>query len=397
MISRKLSIMELYNVEGGKLRKKDKIAYYKNDKNKMVQVPTMTSTKEEVFPFLRLCVLRSISDVTDEMIEKVWASAQEKKELILSGLQQMKEEAEASGENTYKVIAYVKAIKKIQSLHVPILSGEQAQKLSGIGPGIASVIEEILRHGKLKTQEERIEGAAARQPIIDKFLSIWDVNPKTANMWYNKGYKELEDLVDEKLTTRQKLGIKYYDDLQKKISRETVENAVKDLKDALKMDVEAVGPYRSGAEEVDVIEVLVHSKKTGKAALKKIAEQLDLGVRSTKTNALTLVDVADLFEKGAGVQSPIKFLGICRVAQNYHRININLIPENDIGIFLLFTTGPKNFLNNIKEQAAVLDYRLDKKGLVKISIDADEKIETPTEKSIFDVLGMDYIEPRDRN
>ena len=382
--------MEFFNSEGGKLRKKDKVAYYKNDSGKFVEVPVMTSTKEEVLPFLKQCVIRSIDGVTDEMIDKVWAEAEEKKELILAGLQQMKDEAEASGENTYKVAAYARAIKKIKSLHVPILSGEQAQKLSGIGPGIASVISEILRHGRLRTQEERIEGAAARQPIINLFMSIWDVKPKTANEWYAKGHKELEDLVDEKLTNKQKLGIKYYEDLQKKVSVKGVENAVEDMKEILGKivdDVEAIGPFRAGADEVDVIEILIHSKKTGKTALKKIVDVL--GDRKVQ-NSLSLVDV-DMSEL-----KPTKFSGVCHLRQNYHRIDIHLLPESEISIFLLFTTGPKEFLNNMKEQAAVQDYRLDKKGLVKVSMGDDEKIDTPTERSIFDAIGMDYVEPRNR-
>lgn len=377
--------MEFFNAEGGKLRKKDKIAYYKNGKGKFVQVPVMTSTKEEVFPFLKQCVLTSIDDATDEMIDKVWAEAEEKKELILSGLQQMKDEAEASGENTYKVAAYARAIKKVKSLHVPILSGEQAQKLSGIGPGIASVISEILRHGRLRTQEERIEGAAARQPIIDLFMGIWDVKPKTANEWYAKGHKELEDLIDEKLTNKQKLGIKYYQDLQKKISSKTVEHVVQELKDALGDmidDVEGAGPYRAGAYEVDVIEILVHSGKTGKAALKKIVDIL------AKRKILVDVEMSEL--------KPQKFSGICRVSTSYYRIDIHLLPESEAGLFLLFTTGPKEFLNNIKEQAAVQDYRLDRKGLVKISMGDDEKIEVSSERSIFEAIGMDYVEPENR-
>ena len=44
--------MELFHSEGGKLRKKDKIAYYKNDNGDLIAVPTMTSTKEEAFFFL---------------------------------------------------------------------------------------------------------------------------------------------------------------------------------------------------------------------------------------------------------------------------------------------------------------------------------------------------------
>lgn len=378
--------MDFYNNEGGKLRKKDKIAFYKNEKGKLTEIPKMTDEKEKVFPFLRLCVLGSVKDITDEDIQKVWEEAEEKKELVLAGLQQMKEEAEASGENTYKVIAYVKAIKAIKLLKVPVLSGEQAQKLPGIGPGIASVINEVLRSGRLKTQEERIESLAMRQPVIDLFTGVWGVTSKLASQWYNKGHRELEDLIEEasSLTNKQKLGIKYHKYLQTKVKRDKVEEYINNISNAIpKLKVEGIGPFRAGSQEVEEIEILVHGKG---ATLKKIVSELD--------SSGILVDVK-MSEIKAG-----KFYGILSDGNNpptYSKIEINVLPEKDIGTFLLFTTGPKNFLNTIKEQAAVLDYRLDKKGLVKVSVDDEERIPTPTEEDIFRAIGMDYIGPLDRN
>ncbi len=393
--------MELFNEEGGKLRKKDKMTFYKDDAGKLHRVPKMTDNKDIVFPYLRMCALRTIPGVTDDMINEVWAEAEGKLATIIEGLEQMKGEAEASGENTWKVIAYVKAIKRIKTLTVPILSGEQAQKLDDIGPGIASVINEILRHGRIKTFEERVEGTTKRQAVMDIFLPIWGVTAKIAGLWYAKGYKTIEDLEAGsstprsstksprsplKLTDKQKLGIKYYEDFNKKIPREEVNAIVNEISNTIDdagVAVIGVGPYRSGEENVDEIEILIKGL-SGKAALKKIVTTL------SKKGLFQIVN-PDL-----GTLDAKKFVGACAYAGTRHKITIYLLPEDDVGIFLLFSTGPKNFIANIKEQAAILNYRLDAKGLVKLSMDNDEFINTPTEEDIFKELSMTYVEPWDR-
>lgn len=386
--------MELFNVEKGKLRKKDTEAYYYDNSKKFIKVPSMTEKRESIYPFLKFCVSVSVPDVTDEMIDKVWEEAENKKEILLAGLNQMKSEIQATDDanKSFKIAAYNKAIKAIEALNVPVLSGAQALKLQGIGKGIAGVIDQLLRDGKLKSFEERMEGAAERHSITDKFLKIWDVKPKDANVWYNKGYKEIEDLaeISDTLTAKQKIGIKYYDDFQQKIPYERYYTAVATVRKILGIHttVFTTGEIRtknsSDETQIDII-IPLTSRVASESTGSKIVEELKARKFITEEGSLTA----------------IKFSGVCRIVGDSvrRRIDITFVPENDAGTYILFETGPKSFLNNIKEQAAQLGYRLEKKGLFRLSTtdDADEKIEVQTEEDVFKELGMDYIEPQNRN
>jgi len=160
--------MELYNVDQKPLRKKDKEAYYHDDRNNFVKVPSMFDTGPEVFYFLRVCAKKTIPGVTDEMIKDVWKDAEEKKEIVLDALEQLKRENEAAGDR-FKTIAYARAIPQIKKLKVPLLSGAQALKIKGIGKGIASHIDEILKTGRLKSLEEREQSKIDRQKVIERY------------------------------------------------------------------------------------------------------------------------------------------------------------------------------------------------------------------------------------
>ena len=59
------------------------------------------------------------------------------------------------------------------------------------------------------------------------FSSIWGVGPATAQRFYEKGHRNLNDLRDESLlTASQRVGLQFYDDLNVKIPRHEVASAV---------------------------------------------------------------------------------------------------------------------------------------------------------------------------
>src|SRR6186713_1987977 len=58
---------------------------------------------------------------------------------------------------------------------------------------------------------------------MELFSKIHGVSEEKALEFVRKGYKTLDDLLEnESLTDRQKIGIRYYDDLAEKIPREEI-------------------------------------------------------------------------------------------------------------------------------------------------------------------------------
>ena len=381
--------MELYNVDQKPLRKKDKEAYYYDDKGNFSKVPSMLDSKDEVFAFLMTCVKITFPQVTDDIIEEVWQEAEGKKAIIIDALDQLKREHESAADY-FKSAAYKKAIPQIKSLQVPLLSGAQAQKIKGIGKGIASHIDEILKAGKLKSVEEREENRIKRQAVIELFTKIWGVNSKVAGEWYGLGFREITDLSEAKLSKQQQIGIKYYDEIKQLIPRQEVAEIGTAISSKLEgnhgvTNVDIVGPYRRGASEIDVVEIVVavDNEKLGKALLKKIMTELE--------------DIVTDYP----VISSKKVMGLALAPEGatHRRIDITFVPIDERGAFLIHAIGPQAFVVHIKEMASQNGFKLKEDGLFKLDITIDgedEKISVPDEEDVFDTFGMPYVDPEDR-
>lgn len=58
---------------------------------------------------------------------------------------------------------------------------------------------------------------------ISLFGEVWGIGPATALKLYEKGHRTLDDLKNEdSLTHSQRLGLKYFDDIQTRIPRHEV-------------------------------------------------------------------------------------------------------------------------------------------------------------------------------
>ncbi len=388
--------MELYNEEGNKLRKKDLVPWYYDSKKKFVQVPSMTDEKEKIYDFLKFCVSISHPEVSTVEMDKIWLEAQDRQPGLLEALDQLRAEHEGNND-LWKAKSYSKAIKTIQSIKVPILSGAQAQKLPGIGKGIAGVIDEVLRHGRLKTQEERMENAIERQHVTEKFLEIWDVPTKTANEWYNLGNRSVADLVASaksatlKMTERQKLGLKYHEDLSKEIPGNEVEDIVDTVGVAFEIkkvkgveDTQVVGAYRRRLPTKEVEIAVKVDRKPTKGFVKSISAALSSG-----------------FVVDTPIIDAAKFSAVVRpkVSGVHRKLILRFVQNTEWGSALITLTGPESFIKILKEQAAVMGYGFGgKSGFVKLSEvdDNDVPVDAPDEKAVFDELGMKNIDPKDR-
>jgi DNA polymerase/3'-5' exonuclease PolX len=377
--------MEYVNEEGKKLRKKDATIYYRNKAKKLIKVPGIQDSPTDVKNYLKTCLKLEI-EISDVEIDNIWDELIKRNKVIIDALDQLKRESETDGD-VWKTRAYAKAVKILNSLKIPIISGLQVQKIDGIGKGIAAHVDEIINTGGLKSQDERTADAVSRQTTMEKFLSIWGVGPKHAKAWYAKGHREIEDLAAEKLTEQQKVGIKYHTAINTKIPREKAEKLFTSLKTILikklkNIKIEMVGSYRRGAEEMGDIDVMI----------------------SNRENNLDLDEIVTMLEqKDIIVERPVlgveKFMGIASLSGNlFCRIDIRLVPYEEWGTSLLHHTGSDAFNKQLRQHASQLGYKLSEKGLFKLSVkdDGDERMEINDEKDVFKILEFPYVEPKQR-
>ncbi|CAJ0754625.1 3510_t:CDS:2, partial [Entrophospora sp. SA101] len=161
-----------------------------------------------------------------------------------------------------------------------VKSYKEAMKIKGIGDRIGNLIKKYFELDTIPEAEKILDDP--RFLTLDLFTRVFGVGTKKANEWYNKGYETIDDCKkDPNLTNVQKIGLEVFDDFQKKMTREDVEEIFEILnKEVKSIDSQyfltIVGGYRRGKEfngDLDVI--LSHPEEELEPfILKKIVNRL---------------------------------------------------------------------------------------------------------------------------
>ncbi|GAB6028468.1 hypothetical protein CHUAL_002627 [Chamberlinius hualienensis] len=298
--------------------------------------------------------------------------------------------------NVHKYNVYRKAAATLAAYPTKIQSGDEAQKLNGIGAKIAKKIDEFLSTGKLQ-KLEKIRADDDTQ-AIQNLTRITGIGPAHAKKLVNEGIKTVEDLRanQDKLTHHQKIGLKYVDDFEQRIPRDEMEAMEKLISSQVKkVDHEYLvticGSFRRGAASSGDIDVLLthpsftsEKKKQGNL-LKNVVGRLQ------KVDFIT--DVLSLGEA--------KFMGVCvldKVAL-HRRIDIRLMPHDQYYCGVLYFTGSDMFNKHMRTIAlekgfTLNEYCIRPQGSTGVP---GETLPVSSEKDVFDYLEMKYKKPEERN
>jgi DNA polymerase IV len=157
--------------------------------------------------------------------------------------------------------AYSKAISAIAAYPYKLRTSKEVLRLPGVGEKMTSIWEEWNTYGSIK-EVHRINNDE-KLNICNTFWNIYDVGPKTARDWYDKGCRDLDDVakIYSGLSRTQKLGFKFYEEFEERIPREEVKRIgdivlkhANELRPGFQMVI--CGGYRRGktdSGDVDVI------------------------------------------------------------------------------------------------------------------------------------------------
>ena len=293
----------------------------------------------------------------------------------------------------FRAKAYQKAQDSILKYNGSITSISQLEGLPGIGPTIMEKFKEYV-----ETETLRIIEHEKTNPI-NILTDVYGIGPKKAEELVKVGIKTIADLrsrQDELLNDIQKIGLKYYEDILQRIPRQEIEeykglfmSSAESISKiaAIKNDdfsFEIVGSYRRGAQDSGDIDVII----TGKSGLfykelidELIKKKIILHVLS-RGPSKTLV-IAKLPNKGVA-----------------RRVDFLYTPPNEYAFAILYFTGSKVFNTVMRQKALDQGYTLNEHGISYLTADKKKgelvAQSFPTEKSIFDFLGMPYRAPVDR-
>ncbi|KAK2065343.1 hypothetical protein LY76DRAFT_600312 [Colletotrichum caudatum] len=315
--------------------------------------------------------------------------------------------------DTWRPIAYRKAITQLKRQPSKVSTAEEAIRLPGVGQRLADKIEEIVTTDRL----QRLENAEQEpmDKVLQMFLKIYGVGSVQASHFILQGFRTLEDLKEKaKLTPNQRIGIDHYDDLNTRIPRSEVKLLGAVVRsEATKLDpaVQFIigGSYRRGAMDSGDIDFLVTKK--GTRATSDLTPFLHRMIKTLEAQNFLVARLAGSRDETDGS----KWHGCCVLPkirgvndENYRRVwrrvDFLLVPETEMGAALIYFTGNDIFNRSIRLLASKKGMRLNQKGLYKdvmrgpgrVKLAEGELVEGQDERRIFEILGVNWREPHER-
>jgi DNA polymerase/3'-5' exonuclease PolX len=278
----------------------------------------------------------------------------------------------------YKVKAYNNAIENIIIYQDKLTSIDKFDNIEGIGTGILEKIYELYLTGKITYIENNIKNDkiyAFKQQLLD----IYGIGPINAKKIVESGITNIEQLKKNMniLNDKQKIGLKYYNDIKQTIPLDEYNKHINIIKKDLtksKLTFDFVGSYRRGSKNMGDIDLLI--MKNANFNLKEyISKLIDENY------------IIDVLASGKN-----KFMGIVKIKNNpARRLDILIAPVDEYYYSLLYFTG--SYLFNI----GLRHYVKTKFNLSLSEHGFNKPISVKNEEDIFKFLNLKYVKPIDRN
>uniref|UniRef100_J3MCS5 DNA polymerase n=2 Tax=Oryza brachyantha TaxID=4533 RepID=J3MCS5_ORYBR len=303
--------------------------------------------------------------------------------------------------------SYYKAIPVIEKLPFKIESSDQVKNLPAIGKSLKDHINEIVNTGKLAKLEHFENDEKVR--TVSLFGEVWGVGPATALKLYDKGHRTLDDLQkDDSLTSAQRIGLKFFDDINQRIPRHEVSEMEKLLQEVGTDILPGViiicgGSYRRGKASCGDMDIIITHPdgESHVGFLPKFVQRLkDMNfLREDLIFSIHSIEGTD-----CGVDT---YFGLCTYPgrELRHRIDLKVYPRNRYAFGLLAWTGNDVLNRRLRILADSKGYILDDTGLYLATQGSGGKrggrseaiVNCDTEKDVFDTLGFPWLEPHERN
>jgi NAD-dependent DNA ligase/DNA polymerase/3'-5' exonuclease PolX len=287
----------------------------------------------------------------------------------------------------FRARAYQKAQETIMTYPNNIISPNQLKGLPNIGSTIMDKLQEYVSTGTLRILESE------KTNPINILCDVYGIGPKKAQELVNSGITTIEELrsrQNELLNDIQKVGLRYYEEIQERIPRSEIEEygvVFKELFAKVSDPIskfEIVGSYRRGAQSSGDIDVII-TDNTCIVYLNFVNELLKTGI------------IVELLSYGQSKTLVIARLpGSNRIAR---RIDFLYAPLNEFAFAILYFTGSKIFNTVMRQYGLNQGYTFNEHGIYKLEnkkkgAQVSEKF--ATEKDIFDFLGLQYKSPDER-
>jgi len=290
--------------------------------------------------------------------------------------------------DTFRSRAYKKAVETITSYPSDIYSVEILKGQPGIGKTIMEKLTEYMDTGKVAQIEIEKQQIALGENV---FTDVYGIGPKTAEDLVSKGVKTIKQLRENQhlLNDKQKIGLKYYEDIIERIPRSEINEYQKIFQsvaiavNVTPNNISIVGSYRRGNETSGDIDVIITSENK-----KTFTAFVDLLIKKQI--------IIEVLSRG-----PSKCLVICKLNHSCkaRRVDFLFTGKAEYPFSILYFTGSKTFNTVMRQHALNNGFTMNEYGLYQmINGKKGDKINHifHSEKDIFDYLQLEYKEPTER-
>jgi DNA polymerase/3'-5' exonuclease PolX len=334
------------------------------------------------------------------------------KQLIIDVLSQLVDHVEtvvksSTGDekrkNQFRVTQFKKALSSIRAYPDEITSGKQAKELPGIGKGIADRIDEIL-HTRTLSELSVVKQIDQQTKVINELTTVTGIGESNAKKFVEMGVTGLDDLIGKvsagqvKLTHHMQVGLKYHQAFQQKIPFAEIAEMGQVLQSCVhqiypEVMVEICGSHRRRKDLSGDIDVLMTAPSimTENDLITSQVHHLKDIVKALKGVGFIIDDLTS--------QGDTKYMGVCvhpKVGIG-RRIDIRLVTFDSFYPAILYFTGSMMLNKLMRTVALKKNYTLNEYGLYHtVNGEKDTKVIVNSEKEIFDMLDLLYLEPHQR-
>ena len=306
--------------------------------------------------------------------------------------------------NEFRLRSLKTGIRIIKSLQFNITTINQINdlKVEGIGKGIKDRIKEIILTKKLSEIDQICTSIDCdnlnKTNLRDELLSIIGVGEslvtklqKDYNITSVSDFIKLVKSKELSVSKTVELGIKYYKKLKFNIPRQEITKTYDYIHDQMeKVDssliIQICGSYRRQKLTSNDIDLLITSPFIITENISQITEIMQKIINQLYQSKF-LID--NLTPKPTN-----KYMGLCKYDKfPIRRIDIRFIPLISWFPATLYFTGSKELNQKMRGLAKKLGYKLNEYGIYK----NNKMIYVESEEEIFELLGMKYLEPQERN
>jgi DNA polymerase (family X) len=306
---------------------------------------------------------------------------------IAQVFQDMADLLELKEDNPFKIRAYQKAARTIETLPEELnqlMNEGRLREIPGVGEAISNKITELLTTGKLEAYEKL--RAEFPQGIIN-LMTIPGVGPKTAlRLSKDLGISNVDELekaiLEGKVASLYRLGEKTADNILRHIQNMRRKDRRIPLGDALPLAEEIVAALR---KQIGVRNL------TPAGSLRRFKETIgDIDIMGTADDPESVIKafvrlpmVEEVLAQGSTKASVIVKSGL--------QVDLRMVEHDSFGSLLQHFTGSKEHNVALRERAVKQGLSLSEYGITVVKTGETEKF--TTEEAFYKRIGLQYIPP----